>query len=378
MGVDVSNNTSLSLGADFRHMDGETRENFFFTGIVPGRNRIAGGTNETMGGFAEVRNESVYRLKLSLSARVDHWSIADGFRREINIGGNVRSDDRFADRNGTEPTGRAAFDWQFRQTSGIGSAHLKGSLFTSWRLPTLNELYRPFRVGDDATAANEFLSPERVKGGEISLVWREGGYNLKVTAFASKLEKAIANVTLGQGPGNFPGIGFVAAGGAYRKRQNLDAIESNGIEIAADGWLTGNLRFEAGYALIDARVRASGAAAALNGLRPAQVARHNGRFALLFDALAGRSTDASHAFVGSGVTVRYYSSQFEDDSNRQRLRHAVTADAELRYRLAKGMAMRLAAENLFDTQVQAAISSAGIIERATPRTLWLGLSFNIE
>ena len=31
-------------------------------------------------------------------------------------------------------------------------------------MPTLNELYRPFRVGNDATAANALLSPERLTG----------------------------------------------------------------------------------------------------------------------------------------------------------------------------------------------------------------------
>ncbi|MBK9433502.1 MAG: hypothetical protein IPN50_14260 [Sphingomonadales bacterium] len=31
---------------------------------------------------------------------------------------------------------------------------------------TLNELYRPFRLGADATAANEALTPETIKVGE--------------------------------------------------------------------------------------------------------------------------------------------------------------------------------------------------------------------
>ncbi len=74
-----------------------------------------------------------------------------------------------------------------------------------------------------------------------------------VTLFANRLTDAIANVTLGQGPGIFPGVGFVAAGGAFRQRQNVDAIESRGIEIDASLSL-GPFRLAAGYSFADAEV----------------------------------------------------------------------------------------------------------------------------
>jgi vitamin B12 transporter len=377
-GFEFFDNWSLNLGADWRRVKGETRENFFFSGGVPGRNRIAGGDSETIGGFAVIRAEPLYRLQLSLSARVDRWSINNGFRREINIGGTVRSDDHFAKRHGTEPTARAAFDWRFHDIGINGQANLKGALFTAWRLPTLNELYRPFRVGNDATAANEALSPERIDGAELGVTWRTGGINLTVNGFTNRLEGAIANVTVGQGPGNFPGVGFVAAGGIYRQRRNLDAIASKGFELEADGWLTGNLRFEAGYSFVDAKVDGSGLAVALDGRRPAQVPRHNGRFSLLFDAHNGKSSQASEAFVGSGITLRYFGGQFEDDLNRLALDDAVTIDAFLKYQLADGISLRLAAENLLNAKVIAAISGGGITERTMPRSVLFGVKFDIR
>src|SRR3954462_978797 len=54
-----------------------------------------------------------------------------------------------------------------------------------------------------------------------------------LTLFGNRLEDAIANVTRGRGPGTFPGVGFVAAGGEYRQRQNLDSIQAEGIELDA-------------------------------------------------------------------------------------------------------------------------------------------------
>ena len=138
------------------------------------------------------------------------------------------------------------------------------------------------------------------------------------------------------------------------------------------------MRFEAGYSFVHAKVKASGAAVALDGLRPAQIPEHNGRFSLLFDALSGKSTKASEAFVGSGITLRYFGRQFEDDLNRFALDDAITIDAVLKVQLANGIALRLAAENLLDARVMAAVSSAGIVERTMPRSVLLGLKFDIR
>ena len=72
-------------------------------------------------------------------------------------------------------------------------------------------------------------------------------------------------------------------------------------------------------------------------------------------------------------TVRYVSGQFEDDSNLRRLDDAVTLDAGAEIPLGKRLSLTLRGENLTDTRVEAAISGTGVVERATPRTLWVGL-----
>ena len=105
-------------------------------------------------------------------------------------------------------------------------------------MPTLNELFRPFRAGLDATAANPDLKPERLSGIEAGVDYAKGPLRLSLTAFANRLKEAIANVTLGHGPDIFPGVGFVAAGGAYSQRENVDAVKVRGIETAAE-WTSG-------------------------------------------------------------------------------------------------------------------------------------------
>jgi vitamin B12 transporter len=243
---------------------------------------------------------------------------------------------------------------------------LRSAAYLGWRLPTLNELYRPFRIGADATAANAALAPERLEGAEVGLDWRPTrGARLAITIFANRLNDAIANVTIGQGPGNFPGVGFVAAGGQVRVRQNVDAIRSKGIEV--DGSLNfGPWHLTAGYSFADARIIAEGSAVLLDGLRPAQTPRHS------FSAmLSWQGQNGAYGSIGG----RYTSRQYEDDLNRQRLPGALTFDALFSLPIARGLSIDARAENLSGESVIAGVSGAGILERATPRTLWLGLSW---
>jgi vitamin B12 transporter len=350
----------LRIGADARHVEGETRERFAFVSGTGTRGRVAGGRTLTFGGFAEaaLRKEDV---TLTAGGRLDRWAIAGGRLTErVLATGVVLTDTAFRDRSGWQPTGRAGIAW--RAAEGLT---LRTAAYLGWRLPTLNELYRPFRVGADATAANAELAPERLEGAEAGLDWQPaGGIRIGLTLFASRLEDAIANVTLGQGPGTFPGVGFVAAGGEYRRRQNLDAIVSRGLELDA-GWRRGPWSLSAGWSWADAEVRARAAALPLAGLRPAQTPR-NSFAATAAWAEGGRS---------ASLTVRYTGAQFEDDLNRQRLPDALTLDVAVTWPVAARLAIEARAENLTNARVLAGVSGDGTLERATPRTLWIGLRF---
>src|SRR3546814_12055226 len=125
-------------------------------------------------------------------------------------------------------------------------------------------------------------------------------------------------------------------------RQNLDAIRARGLEIDAS-FSHGPWSFAASYAYADSRVRASGAALALDGLRPAQTPRHQGSATIGWRGEGG---------LTASVTGRYVSRQFEDDVNVRRLDDALTFDA-------------------------AQIGRASFRERACPYVtiLWVAVSF---
>jgi outer membrane receptor protein involved in Fe transport len=352
----------LRIGGDWRLTEGETRELFAFVAGSGTRGRVAGGRTRTLGGFAEAAWTSD-ALTLTAGVRIDRWTISNGRLEErVLATGAVLTDNAFRDRSGLEPTGRAGVAWR-----AAGGLTVRAAAYLGWRLPTLNELYRPFRVGTDATAANAELEPERLRGVEAGLDWRPAPRaRIGLTAFSNRLEGAIANVTLAKGPGTFPGVGFVASGGDYRRRGNLDSLDAQGVEI--DGRYTlGAWTLSGGWAWVDAQARSSGPALGLDGLRPAQTPRHS-----LSSSLAW----AGGAGAGASLTARYSGAQYEDDLNRQLLPGTFTLDAVGRFPLGRKVALEARVENLANARVLAGISGTGIEERATPRTLWVGFRFS--
>ena len=355
----VGEGRDLRVGADIRTVEGRTQELYTFVAGSPTRRRVAGGASTTTGVFAD-GSATLGQLTLTLGGRIDWWRIFDGSLRETTIAsGAFLTNTAFAKRDGTEATGRAGLAWQPDEALTLRAAAYRG-----WRLPTLNELYRPFRAGADATAANAALANERLTGveGGVSLA-PLGGLTLSATVFRNRLEGAIANVTAGTGPGTFPGVGFVGAGGAYRVRRNLDAIRSTGLEMEAE-WRLGPAFARASWSHVDPRVEASGGAAELDGLRPAQTP---------LDQLSATLGYRRERWTAS-ATLRHIGRQYEDDQNGRSLAPATTLDAHLALPVTGALSVEARGENLADARVEAAVSGSGVVEQAMPRTVWIGFS----
>src|SRR5262249_58168537 len=94
--------------------------------------------------------------------------------------------------------------------------------YRAFRAPTLNELYRAFRVGNVLTLANDKLEAERLTGGEagVAVDTLSRRVNVRGTFFWSELTRPIANVTLSVTPALIT-----------RQRQNLGRTRSRGVEV---------------------------------------------------------------------------------------------------------------------------------------------------
>jgi outer membrane receptor protein involved in Fe transport len=347
----------LRIGADARRTTGQSRELYSYVAGDPTRRRFAGGETWTAGVFAEATAD-FGRLTLTGGGRADHWQVSGGHLFEKVIATEqVLRDDKYAARDGWLPTARGG------AVLGLGGGFsLRSAAYLGWRMPTLNELFRPFRAGFDATAANPELKPEKLDGAEAGGEFSRGGVKLSLTAFVNRLKDAIANVTLGEGPGTFPGVGFVAAGGTYRERENVDAVNVHGIEASAS-WSRGPWLAQAGASWTHAGMEASRAASFLDGLRPAQTPNFVATFSFGYDQ------DGK----GAQIVIRRVGAQFEDDLNTRTLHAATTLDAFGSWPIAKRLQIVARGENITNKLVMAGINGDGSVERATPRTLWIGL-----
>jgi vitamin B12 transporter len=188
------------------------------------------------------------------------------------------------------------------------------------------------------------------------------------TYFYNRLKDAIANVTTLTPPQVLPGVA------TYRVRQNLDAVRAHGFELDAS-WRPGPVGVQASWSHTSSEVEGSGVTEALDGLRPAQTPR---------DQVSG-TLDWRHDALAASLTVRHIAAQFDDDQNSRILAPATTLDAYAAFSITpalecgySALAVELRGENVFDDLVEAGTSGVNIVERATPRTLWVGLRYGIR
>lgn len=336
----------LRLGADIRLVGGHLAEAPYstFTGQQTAFRR-AGGDQSDLGLFIE-DDWTLGNLVLTAGARADRWTIRNGFYRELDAEGSLSQDTRHPDRSGWDGSFRGGALWTVSP-----AIRLRAAAYTSLRLPTLNELYRPFVVFPVTTNANADLSPEKLRGYEagVELTPAEG-LRLSVTAFDNKVKNAIANVTLDA---------------TTRQRQNVNAIRARGIEATA-ALTMGTVSFDGSLAWTDAKVEADGIQAVLDGMRPSQVPRLAASATLGWKPRAGWHLAA---------TLRHVGKQYEDDQETDALPAATTLDAFAQVPLAGPLALILRAENLFDETIVTR-NQSGSMDLGTPRTVWAG--FRVE
>lgn len=337
----VGANHVLRLGADYRKSIGELYEDAIstVTGAVTAR-RNAGGANTDLGLFVE-DDWTIGALTLTAGARADRYTIRDGFFREANAAGVPTVTITYPDRAG----------WQASFRGGAvarlgGGLRLRAAAYTGLRLPTLNELYRPFTIFPVTTQANAALRNERLEGFEAGLDFNPSdAVSLSLTGFDNRVRDAIANVTLSAD---------------LRQRRNIEAIAARGIEANA-ALRFGRLSLDGSLAYTDAKARQAGAD--FDGLRPAQTPEWVAGASAAFRPADGWLLSASLRNVGA---------QFEDDLETDIQPAFTTIDAFAQIPLARGVSVVLRGENLTDETIVTR-NQSGSIDLGTPRTFWAGL-----
>ena len=337
----------LRVGMDFRRAEGELFETAIsdFSGNVTAR-RNAGGTNTDLGLFLE-DDWTLGRLVLTLGARLDRWTIRDGFYTERDASGELLSTDSFADRAGWDVSFRGGV--LYRANDVVA---LRAAAYSGLRLPTLNELYRPFVVFPVVTQANAALENERLEGFEAGIeLTPNPAVALSLTAFDNRVKNAVANVTIAEN---------------LRQRRNIDAIQSRGLE-ASLGATLGAFSLDASAVWTDAEAKGSGFAAALDGNRLSQTPRFTGGATLSW-------TPADDWLLSA--TVRHVGAQFEDDLESNVLPAVTSLDAFVQVPMTPSIALVLRGENLTDEAIVTR-NQSGSIDLGVPRTVWAGVKVGL-
>ncbi len=316
-------NQTLIFGFEAKEVRGASNETGFFNGRATS-NSGAGGRERTFSFFAQDFARINSKIILTGSIRYDFWRNFAALNSVRTLSTNFVNTAIFPDR--TESAFSPQGSILFQATENL-SFHALAS--KSFRAPTLNELYRGFRVGDVVTNPNENLQAENAVNFETGASFNKNNFYLRGSFFYTQISDPIANVTLSITPNLIT-----------RQRQNIGKTRAVGIEIEAEKrWRDFN--FSVGYLLSDSRITEFPANEELEGLKIPLVSKHQFTFQTLYANRKGWTFS---------LQGRASSAQFDDDLNQFRLEPFFQLDAFGAKRFRKNLQVFVGIENVFNSR----------------------------
>jgi len=321
----------FTAGADWRWVDGDSNEDALdaVTGTQVTLTRVSGGTQRSLGFFVQDMIAASARAEITLSARVDRWRNYDAHNLETTVAtGQPTANSRLLpDRDDTVASPRAAAIFHLSDRISVW-----GDIGAGFRAPTLNELYRQFRVGTVLTRANDQLGPERQVGGEIGVnVAPSRNLTLRTTWFDNRVRNPVSNITQ-----------TIVGAQITRQRQNLGRTRVRGLQSDVEYRLGSYWRVSGGYLFDRAEVREFAADPTLVGKLLPQVPRHRGSLQVAY---------ADPRFATLAVQAQFVGRQFDDDQNRLPLRGYNVWDAHASRAITRNIEAFAGVQNLFDREV---------------------------
>jgi vitamin B12 transporter len=334
-------------GGDMRDDSGESREMYRYVSGSFTMNRRSGGREIIAGLYGEGAYDTGDWL-LTAGLRADYWATSQGHLVEsVRATSAITNNQDYAARNGIVPTARIGARYNF------ADQYFRAAAYAGFRVPTLNELYRPFRAGNNTTNANAALKPETLSGVEAGWGGKFDAFAWNLTGFWNRLHDAIDNRTLSSTPS-----------GSVAQRQNIGDIDALGAEGDASYNLDEQFALHAAFSLTDARVRTSDLD--LNGKRPAQAPRIT---------ITGGASWKPFDPLTLNADLRWESSRFEDDQNTLKLGSAFVPDLRADWRLRDALSLYVAASNIANAHIATAEAADGTFSAGEPRMISVGLSY---
>ncbi len=336
----------VTSGLDWQWVRGNSEELGYAAGL-PFRFVVVGGNQQLGGIYLQDLFTPSSRWMVQLGMRLDGWTNYDAQRRETFLSTGSQTDSAFASQKRGTANPRLGVSYHLSE-----NLTLRGSYYHSFRAPTLNELYRSFRVGNVVTLANDQLGTERIKGFEAGLDWRLGArVSGRVVGFWNDLEHPVSNVTT-----------IVTPALITRVRQNVGETRAQGIETEASFQISRDWAFRAAYLLSDSHVTEFPANRLLESRWLPQVPRHRVAASMMYSNL--RAVDAF-------VSARFVGVQFDDDLNLLPLGNFTVLDFHLSRQINSSLRAYFSAENIFDRRF--AVARTPVESIGAPRLLHAGI-----
>lgn len=340
-------------GIDVRNVRGASDE-IAYTNGVPTSLVGPGGRQTTVGAFVQDFVRIGTKLVIVGSLRADRWSNYNALNATRVFSTGITTITNFPDRE--ESSFSPKISALFHLTDRFS---LYANASRSFRSPTLNELYRSFRVGNVLTLGNENLRAERANNFEGGISFGEKRTFIRATGFWTSIDAPIANVTINSTPTLIT-----------RQRQNTaGTTRSTGIEIEGETSFK-YISLSAGYLYVDPIVKSDLPGAVLIGGPPTsgnlnipQVARRQFTFQMTY-------TRSKWTLAIQG---RASSSQFDDDQNLFRLEPYAQIDLYLSRELREGIKIYTAIENGFNSRYS--IGKTPIRTVSSPVSIRMGISW---
>ena len=316
----------VTAGVDGRFIHGESDETAFLRGSATALS-LSGGTDRNIGGFAELSASPFKRMRASLGARLDEWSTNNSFSRTLALTGAPPVINPLGNHSESVISPRLGVVYEMP-----ASLDAIASVYGGFRAPTLNELYRSFRLGNVVTQANSQLKAERLHGGEAGLRYLRTRYMLTALFFRERVDDPVANVTQSATPELI-----------QRQRENAGALQATGADINGVLELK-RVQLRTGYEYVHSAVTSFSADPTLVGKLVPQTPAHVFTETLIYFDPRGFTVEA---------LARTSSSQFDDDQNQLSLAPYSSFGISVAKHLRDAEVFG-AVSNLFDSKIETA------------------------
>ena len=350
---------TLIAGLDLMEVMGASDEQLFTTGTHT-RNNASGGRQRILGGFGE----DLLRWNnwtIILAGRFDDWNNFNASSICTPVSGTCAASPSMLFPSRSD----LAFSPRLSVLRALSpNVSVTGSMYRAFRAPTLNELYRSFRLANVLTQNNPFLNAERLTGAEagVNVTTLDRKLEVRGTFFWSDIVDPVQNVTVN--PTSNP---------VLRRKENVGRIRSRGIELDGVLHVSRDIQISAGYDFTAATVvnyTVPPGEISLSGNRVAQVPRN----VFTWEA---RYWNPRRVMVS--VQGRFVGNQFDDDQNVYPLGRFYTMDLQVGRNLTRNVEVFAAAENILDERYNVANTptATGSLFNIGPPTLYrVGLRLN--